>query len=99
MIAETAYEAAQSGVVLVASSERGVTTGFIGAPAPATIGALARKLPHYGSYGRLVFDADGRNQVRDTLSATHSSLTRQLDDQPVPLRLPPRAPLEASGRD
>ncbi|MCB1788595.1 MAG: hypothetical protein KDJ33_20240 [Gammaproteobacteria bacterium] len=99
MIADTAYEAAQSGVVLVASSERGVTTGFIGAPAPATIGALARKLPHYGSYGRLVFDADGRNQVRDTLSATHSSLTRQFDDQPVPLRLPPRAPLEASGRD
>ncbi|MGB5496809.1 MAG: hypothetical protein WBM97_20260, partial [Sedimenticolaceae bacterium] len=61
---------------------------------PQAVASLARKLTHYGSYGRLVFDADsGANQVRDSLTSVHSRLSRQLGQAPVPLQLTPRAVL------
>jgi hypothetical protein len=83
------YRAGAASVVLVSSDAKGVSTGFIGADSIQAVQALARKLPHYGSYGRLVFDADsGRNAVKDSLSSPHSQLTRQLGETAVPLRLP-----------
>jgi aminopeptidase N len=82
-------------VVLVNSDANGVTTGFAGAPDVGGIAALARKLPHYGSYGGLVFDAEGTNLRKDTLRSAHSRLTRQLGDGAVELVLPPRPPLSA----
>jgi hypothetical protein len=76
-------------VVLVNNADDGRTTGFIGAPDAGAIAALARKLPHYGSYGRLVFDADGgRNLRKDSMGSDHSALSRQLGDDAVGLRLP-----------
>ncbi len=83
------YPGERAAVVLVGSDADGVTTGFIGAPSPADVASLARRLTHYGSYGRLVFSADGAVVVRDRLTAEHSRLSRQLSDRPVPLQLPP----------
>jgi hypothetical protein len=80
-------------VVAVGIAADGRTTGFIGAPDKSGIASLARKLPHYGSYGRLVFDRDGRNTRKDALSPRHSRLTRQLGQQAVELRLADRPPL------
>jgi hypothetical protein len=87
------YPGDESAVVLVGSDADGVATGFIGAPRPADVASLARRLTHYGSYGRLVFAADGSVAVRDRLTPEHSRLSRQLSDQPVALELPPRAVL------
>jgi hypothetical protein len=90
----TRYGADEASIVLVDSDADGVATGFIGAATPQAVAGLARKLTHYGSYGRLVFDADsGANQVRDSLTSMHSGLSRQLGQAPVPLRLTPRAVL------
>jgi len=89
IIAGQSFAREDHAVVLVNNADDGRTTGFIGAPGPAAITALARKLPHYGSYGRLVFDADaGRNLRKDSMSSDHSTLSRQLGDSPVPLGLP-----------
>jgi hypothetical protein len=92
-LGEQRYQQQTSSVVLVDTDPQGVTIGFVGAPAPQTVEQLARKLPHYGSYGRLIFDRDGNNQRKDTLSSMHSRLSRQLDDQHAPLQLPARRPL------
>ncbi|MCG6965229.1 MAG: hypothetical protein LJE59_01815 [Chromatiaceae bacterium] len=89
-IGQVRYPAAESSVVLVSSDAQGVTTGFIGAASTQAIQALARKLPHYGSYGRLLFDPNGNKQLADALDSTHSQLSRQLSETPVPLRLPAR---------
>jgi len=90
------YPAEAASVVLVSNDPQGVSTGFIGADNPQAIQSLARKLTHYGSYGRLVFDAEtGRNLVKDSLSSRHSQLSRRLGEVPVPLRLKPRAALTA----
>ncbi len=96
-IAGTGYPADAAGVVLVASDSQGVSTGFIGAPTAPLIETLARKLTHYGSYGRLLFDAQGVNLLRDTLSSDHSRLSRQFGREAVPLRPPPRSVLGAGG--
>jgi hypothetical protein len=82
------YPADTASVVLVANDVNGVSTGFVGAGSPQAVAALARKLTHYGSYGRLVFDAKtGSNRLKDSLSSPHSNLTRQLGGTSVPLRL------------
>ena len=90
------YPAEAASVVLVSNDPQGVSTGFIGADNPQAIQTLASKLTHYGSYGRLVFDAEtGRNLVKDSLGSRHSRLSRQLVEVPAPLRLKPRAALTA----
>ena len=90
------YPAEAASVVLVSNDAEGVSTGFIGAGSPQAVQTLARKLTHYGSYGRLVFAADtGRNLVKDSLSSPHSKLSRQLGEVPVPLHLKPREALNA----
>ncbi|MDJ0738811.1 MAG: M1 family aminopeptidase [Gammaproteobacteria bacterium] len=96
-VADDRYSAADAAVVVVANDRGGVSSGFIGAPAAATIRQLARKLPHYGSYGRLVFDPGGNNLRKDALAARHSLLSRQLGDGRVDLRLAPRPALDAPG--
>jgi hypothetical protein len=84
------YPGDESAVVLVGSDADGVATGFIGAPGPGDVASLARRLTHYGSYGRLVFAADGSVVVRDRLTPGHSRLSRQLSGPEIPLKLPPR---------
>jgi len=94
-IGGTRYAADASSVVLVSSDAGGMTTGFVGAASADAVDLLAQKLTHYGSYGRLVFDAQTDNRVRDTLSSSHSRLSRQLGPEPVALRIAPRPPLGA----
>lgn len=91
LINGTAHAAATNSVVLVNSDPTGVTTGFIASPTPEGIAMLARKLPHYGSYGQLVFDATAeRNLFKQALTSEHSRLTHQFGDRLVSLNLPPQ---------
>jgi hypothetical protein len=53
--------------------------GFIGADQPDVIIALARKLPHYSSYGRLAFALpEVKNIIKQSLPVKVSPLSRQL---------------------
>ncbi len=92
-LGEQSYPRQTSATVVVGTDRDGVTTGFIGAPAPETVAQLARKLPHYGSYGRLLFDRDGTNRRKDTLTSVHSRLSRQLGARYTPLQLSARTAL------
>ena len=84
-------------LVLLNSDAAGRTIALLDSPTPAGIQALARKLPHYGSYGRLVFDATAtRNLRKDSLTSDHSQLIRQLGEEPVAMRLPRRQVLGGS---
>ena len=94
-VAGKVYPATTHGLVLVNSDAEGTTTAFIGAHSAEAVQTLARKLPHYGSYGRLVFDGSGTNLVKDTLTSEHSRLSRQLGDETIALRLAPRPALTA----
>ena len=96
IIGGKSYPADTTSVVLVSSDAHGVTTGFIGADSAAAVQSLARRLTHYGSYGRLLFDgAGGANLVKDALTSEHSSLSRQLQTEPAVLHLKPRPALGA----
>ena len=65
--------------VRVSTDAQGVTTGFIGADGPDLIAALARKLPHYGAYGVLVFDkATADNRFKAVPANPWSKLAREL---------------------
>ena len=92
-IGQRVFDAADANIVLINTAADGGTTGFIGATGADAIAQLARKLPHYGSYGRLVFDSNGDNRSKEALSSTHSRLTRQLGDTNVELVLPPSSVL------
>jgi len=68
-------------VVALDSDTRRAPLGFVGAPAQAVPG-LARKLPHYGNYGRPVFRGQAPDNVlRQDLPAAHSPLTRVLGSE------------------
>jgi len=53
--------------------------GFIGASSAEAIDSLAYKLPHYGSFGRVIFDTDLNSLRRDHLQAERSPLKVQFD--------------------
>jgi hypothetical protein len=66
-------------VVLVAADATPAPLGFIGADGPEAVGAMARKLPHYSRYARLVFDrASGENLAKEERTSDRSALTRFL---------------------
>ena len=92
-IDDSRYAATAHGVVVVGTTADDASVAAIAAPSAEAITVLARKLPHYGSYGRLVFDAAGNNLRKETLPSTRSRLTRQLSTVDAPLRLPPRSTL------
>lgn len=84
------YDREHHAVVLVDNSLDGASLGVIAAEDVKTILALARKLPHYGSFGRMIFQrGDAQNLRRDVLSPRQSVLSRQLAAEPVGLVLPP----------
>ncbi len=87
--------AATSLVLAVGDGDR--TLGYIEAASAAAIPLLARKLPHYGKYGYLLFDGDRvENRVKGQWRATASALTVALvaDDGTLPpLEIPPHPPL------
>ena len=70
--------------------------------APEQLGALARKLPHYGRYSYLIFTGPrAENVLKGQWPVLDSPLERALGQEAPPWRaqLPPRAPLEGGGDD
>jgi aminopeptidase N len=66
-------------VVLLDPNNSRSPLGFIGADQPEVIIALARKLPHYSSYGRLAFELpEVKNIIKQSLPVTVSPLARVL---------------------
>jgi hypothetical protein len=87
---------ATQAVVLLDPDNRRNALGFVGARGAAAVAALARKLTHYGSFGRLLFDLPAvDNRLREGLAVKHSPLSRQFGDAEVALRLPDAVPLTA----
>jgi hypothetical protein len=79
IIAQQQLEAADYAVVLLDPDNSRPPLGFIGAKSSDTIALLARKLPHYSSYGQLVFDLPKVNNIiKNALPVTVSPLKRQL---------------------
>ena len=82
--------------MLVAPDASPTPLGFIGADGAEAIGALARKLPHYSRYGRLVFDrASGENTFKDERTSDRSALTRFLSTEEIPRAALPPEPVLA----
>jgi aminopeptidase N len=73
--------AAKHAVVLLDADNSRSPLGFIGAEQSEVIVALARKLPHYSSYGRLVFALpEVKNIIKQSLPVKVSPLSRQLNN-------------------
>lgn len=78
-VGENDYPADGYAVVLVSTDPHGISTGFIGAQGAEEIQALARKLPHYGGYGVLAFDAASvQNRYKGVPQNPHSRLVEDL---------------------
>ncbi len=74
--------------------------GWIGCENPRAIAGLARKLPHYSSYGYLSFQGDApTNVLKGRWRLTDSPLVARLDARARqgPLNLPAQPPLFANG--
>ena len=81
-IGEVEYSTDQSVVVVLDPNNTGNGLAFVGAETATQIAALAGKLPHYGRYGRLVFDHSSLvNRVKEDLPVLHSPLSRVLGDK------------------
>jgi hypothetical protein len=91
---------AADAVVLVAPEVTPTPLAFVGAEGEAAIAALARKLPHYGRYGRLAFERQGmENTWKDERPASGSALSRVLVAGDVPrAALPPEPVLAPAAR-
>ncbi|TVO57178.1 M1 family metallopeptidase [Denitromonas halophila] len=89
-IAGQAYPRSAHTAVLLDADITRTPLAWIGADDPADIAALARKLPHYGSAGRLIFArGSSANQRKDALPVNRSPLRRvigELDPGPPPPR-------------
>ncbi len=93
-VADSRPRAGAEAVVLLTPDIHRQRVGFIGAASPAAIAALARKLPHYGGYGRLVFrEADGTNLAKERMAALDPPLTHYFSPAPPSLKVPHRPPL------
>jgi hypothetical protein len=96
LIRDMSYPSEEYSVVLM-GSDSGRKLGFIGTGGKPAIDALARKLTHYSSFGRMVFDLrTSKNLLRESLSVTTSPLGAAFSDEQVPLLLPARPPLAAN---
>jgi hypothetical protein len=91
LLAGKEYERETHSVALMAPGGEN-HLGFIGAADATAIPSLARKLPHYRSYGMLVFDAAGQNRLKQSAPVTDSRLTHHFSQEEA-LRLPLRKPL------
>ena len=69
-------------VVLLDADNSRPPLGFIGADDPETIALIARKLPHYSSYGVLGFELpEVNNIIKQHLPVLKSPMTWKLDQQ------------------
>ncbi|SCZ57312.1 M1 family metallopeptidase [Thiohalomonas denitrificans] len=80
--------------VLTASRRGGAPIAWMAADNPTAVSGLARKVPHYGKYGYLVFAGDAPdNQVKGQWPANSSPLVRRFDGAGGGCEVPPRKPL------
>lgn len=91
----------QSGQIPVISTLRDTQpVGWIGADSAEAVAGLARKLPHYGKYGYLLFEGSApTNVAKGQWPAGESSLTRWLSDQRPQRAYPPRPSLLEAAAD
>ena len=69
-------------VVLLDTDNSRTPMGFIGVDDPDVITILARKLPHYSSYGALAFNKpEAKNIIKQHLPVLISPMARQLAEQ------------------
>ena len=95
-LGDTPVRRAAQALVLVAPDTAPMPLGFVGADGPEAIAAMARKLPHYSRFGRLVFDrASGENTFKDERPSDRSALTRFLTTDEVPRAALPPEPVLA----
>ena len=79
MLDDEYYNAEEHAVVMLDADSSRPALGFIGADDSSSIQALARKLPHYNSYGMLVFSLPSvTNILKQPLKVLTSPMTRQL---------------------
>ena len=75
------YLAADHAVVVLDADNSRKPLGFIGAADPAEIALMARKLPHYSSYGVLAFTRPGvDNTLKRPLQVKFSPMRQELPD-------------------
>jgi hypothetical protein len=75
------FDSDQHVVVLLDSNNSRTPLGFIGADDPEDIALMARKLPHYSSYGVLAFNrAEAKNIIKQHLPVQVSPMARQLTE-------------------
>jgi len=73
------YNAEEHAVVLLDADNSRTPMGFIGADDPEAITLMASKLPHYSSYGVLVFNKpEANNIIKQHLPVQVSPMARQL---------------------
>ncbi len=77
-------------------ADAALAAGLVLAPSTAALSALAAKLPHYGKYSWLVFDAAMNSAATGFWPAPRSPLAADLTAGPAPVRVTvPRRPLAA----
>jgi len=75
------FDSDQHVVVLLDSNNSRTPLGFIGADDPEDIALMARKLPHYSSYGVLAFSRpEANNIMKQHLPVQVSPMARQLTE-------------------
>ena len=75
-IGEQQMHADRHAVVLLDTDNRRTALGFIGAQTPEVIASIARKLPHYSSYGLLVFELpEVNNIIKQNLPVLNSAMS------------------------
>lgn len=80
IIGEQKLHADNSAVILLDTDNSRPAMGFIGAHEPEVITSLARKLPHYSSYGLLVFELpDIKNVIKQHLPVRNSPMMWKSD--------------------
>ncbi|WP_200244130.1 M1 family metallopeptidase [Lamprobacter modestohalophilus] len=81
-------------IPVISTRHHGQPLGWVGADSAEAVIGLARKLPHYGKYGYLVFAGSApTNVVKGQWPAGESSLTRWLSESRPPLAYPSRPTL------
>jgi len=91
---EGQFQDPEQSLALVADRGGLPPVGWIATEAPEAVAGLARKLPHYGKYGYLVFSGKApENHLKGQWPTTDSALTVRLEGDAGPFELKPEAPL------
>ncbi len=91
---EGKFQGAEASIALVADRGQSPPLAWLGAHAAAATPGLARKLPHYGKYGYLVFTGDApTNTVKGQWPPNRSALRLRFSGNEASLEPPVETPL------